>query len=169
MTLAAAFRQAAPSDEPVLWDMLYLAVFIPPGGDPLPRAALSQPELARYVRGWGRPGDLGQIAISVSGDPIGAAWLRVWREGDVGYGYIDPFTPELCMAVRPEWHGRGVGTRLLQDLLRRADRTHERVSLSVSLLNPARRLYERFGFTPVASDAAAMTMVRNRVQGTLAR
>jgi GNAT superfamily N-acetyltransferase len=163
VTLAAAFRKATPSDEPLLWDMLYLAVFIPPGGDPLSRATLSQPELARYVRGWGRPGDLGRIAIAVSGDPIGAAWLRVWCEGDVGYGYIDPLTPELCMAVRPEWRGRGVGTRL-QDLLQHADRTHERVSLSVSLLNPARRLYERIGFTPVATDDAAMTMVRKRIQ-----
>ena len=66
------------------------------------------------------------------------------------------------MAVRPEWRGRGVGTRLLEGLLRRADRTHERVSLSVSLLNPAMRLYRRFGFVPVTNDAVATIMVRNR-------
>jgi ribosomal protein S18 acetylase RimI-like enzyme len=55
----------------------------------------------------------------------------------------------LQVAVRPEFQGQGLGTRLLQEL------AHEfrvsslpRIALGVTASNPARRLYERLGFEP---------------------
>ena len=62
------------------------------------------------------------MAVDVNRGPVGSAWLRLWSADEAGYSYVDPATPELCMAVCPEWRGRGVGTRLLEDLLQRADR-----------------------------------------------
>ena len=156
------FRLAEPCDEPVLRDMLYFAVFVPPGSPRPDYSIVAHPAVARYVSGWGRRGDDGIIAIASNGDPIGAAWLRLWSEHDHGYGFIDAFTPELCVAVRPEFRGIGFGTELLRRLLQRADESHDSVSLSVSLQNPAVRLYERLGFVSVAVAGASKTMRRTR-------
>ena len=156
------FRGAESGDEPLLRDMLYLAVFVPPGSRALDESVVSTPELARYVSGWGRRGDDGVIALGRNGDAIGAAWLRLWSDDDHGYGFIDASTPEVSVAVRPEVRGCGIGTQLLQRLLRRADDLHAGVSLSVSIQNPAIRLYERLGFLPVTVGGTSITMRRSR-------
>ena len=67
------FRNAEPKDEAVLGDILYLAVFVAPGHAPSDRSIVAQPELARYVNSWGRPGDDGIIVLAADGYPIGAA------------------------------------------------------------------------------------------------
>ena len=159
-----AFRIAAASDADVLVEMLYLAVFVGPGTAPPPRSIVAQPELARYVGGWGRPGDDGVIAALPTGDPIGAAWLRLWSTDDQGYGFVDVQTPELSMAVRSEFRGQGIGTLLLRRILDRADCIHESVSLSVSLQNPAVHLYEKFGFVKLFGDGTSTTMRRMRAR-----
>jgi GNAT superfamily N-acetyltransferase len=157
-----AYRPAARSDEPALWRMLYLAIFVPPG-EPSPEpAVVERPEVARYVRGWGRAHDEGVVAVH-EGDIVGAAWLRLWSDDDRGYGYLDGSTPELSMAVAPEWRGRGVGTRLLHELLARADVSYPATSLSVSVRNPVLRLYRRVGFEIVMTEGDAVTMRRSRV------
>jgi ribosomal protein S18 acetylase RimI-like enzyme len=161
------FRDAEASDEPLLREMVYLAVYVPPGHDPPPRAILDLPEVARYARGWGRDGDLGIVAVDIAtSEGIGAAWLRLWSDQERGYGFTDLATPELTIALLPEFRGRGIGTQLLQHLLARADERYPRVCLSVTLGNPAARLYERLGFrflrTPLPPRATAMTMVRTR-------
>ena len=155
-------RVAVAADECVLLEMLYHAVFVAPGTAPPERSIVAQPEMARYVRGWGRPGDDGVIAALPTGDSIGAAWVRLWSEDEQGYGFVDLHTPELSMAVRPEFRGQGIGTLLLQRILHRADHIHESVSLSVSVQNPAVRLYERFGFVKLFNDGTSMTMRRMR-------
>jgi ribosomal protein S18 acetylase RimI-like enzyme len=156
-------RPAVPADEPFLWDMLYHALFVPPGAAPFPREAVHQPELARYVRGWGREHDHGVVAVEVARQqPLGAAWLRLWHEHDRGYGYVDAATPELSMALLPGYRGQGVGTRLLEELFRVADGRFGAVSLSVSADNPAVRLYRRFGFREVGNGGPSLTMIRSR-------
>ena len=154
------FRIAEPTDEPVLREMLYEAVFVPPGATPPPRSIVMEPELYRYVSDWGRPGDDGIIAVALGGAAIGAAWLRLWPGDDRGYGFIDTRTPELSVAVRPEARAGGIGTELLRRLLQRADASYDRVSLSVSVLNPAVRLYERLGFRSVSVAGTSMIMER---------
>jgi ribosomal protein S18 acetylase RimI-like enzyme len=159
------FRPIVQSDEPFLWEMLYQAVYVSLGSQPLPREAIYQPELARYVEGWGREHDSGIVAIDDRDgkqQPIGAAWLRAWTGLDQGYGFIDAQTPELSMAVLPEYRGRRGGTRLLERLLADADQVYPALSLSVSPNNPAYRLYLRFGFSVVTSDGSSLTMRRIR-------
>ena len=108
---------------------------------------LAQPELAKVLAGWGRPGDLGMIATDGPGERIGAAWMRLWTEADHTQGFVDEQTPELGIGVRREFRRHGVGTALLLAVLGRAREDGvPRVSLSVEIENVARLLYERFGF-----------------------
>lgn len=51
--------------------------------------------------------------------------------------------------IAPEFQGRGLGRRLLAGLLQEADSRAATVDLGVLHGNPARRLYESLGFTPV--------------------
>ena len=139
-------------DQPFIWEALYHALFVPPGAEPLPRALLDAPEIARYAEGWmTRPGDLG-VLVEADGVPVGAAWLRRWSADHHGYGYVDENVPELSMALVPGQRGGGLGTRLLEKLLEDAQKSNSAVSLSVSTDNPALRLYQRFGFDRVGDE-----------------
>jgi GNAT superfamily N-acetyltransferase len=114
---------------------------------------LAEPALARYIAGWPRADDLGMIAVEDG--PIGAAWWRLFTAEDPGYGFVDEATPEISIGVLPEARGRGVGGRLLRALIEQAlARELPGLSLSVEPDNPAKRLYERLGFRPVATTGA---------------
>lgn len=150
-------REANRRDEPFLQEVLYEALFVPPGDPPLPRSVVDHPDLSRYVRGFpGRRGDVGLIAQSSAGDQIGAAWVRQLPSDDPGYGFVDEETPELSVAVVAAWRGLGAGTALLTRLLT----STPRCSLSVDDRNRAVSLYERFGFEVVSSREHSLTMLR---------
>ena len=156
-----SIRRLTPSDQPFLREMLYQSLFVPEGGEPFPRAVLSQPALSKYVEGWGRAGDLGFVAVDEgSGEPVGAVWLRLLVGAERGYGYLDDETPELGMAVLPGYRGRGIGSALLDRLLESAGAGYRKVCLSVSPDNPALRLYERAGFEQAGGDGSSVTMVK---------
>jgi ribosomal protein S18 acetylase RimI-like enzyme len=160
-TVSHSVRQLSPSDQQFLWEMLYQSLHVPEGNSPFPRDVIDQPEIAKYVRSWGRAGDIGFVAVDVgSGELIGAAWLRLLTGDERGYGYVDDETPELGMAVLPAYRGRGVGSDLLTRLLESAGAVYRSVSLSVSVGNPAVRLYERAGFARVHEDGTSLTMVK---------
>ena len=155
--MTPSIRPLTPDDEPFLWEMLFQAIHVPDGHPPLSRDVLNLPELARYVQGWGRDGDCGFLAAV--GEPVGAVWLRVLVGEDRGFGYVADDTPELSIALLPEFRGRGIGTQLLSRLF--ASPCGETpVSLSVSTDNPAVRLYRRFGFEGVGESGDSLTMVR---------
>lgn len=150
-------RRAQPEDQPFLLHMLFYAAHADAIPGTQPDELLSNPNLASYVVGFGREGDLGVIA-ELAGRPAGAAWVRLLAGDNRGYGWVDDATPELAIAVAPSHVDRGLGTRLMRELLARAHTRYPGISLSVRKENPARRLYLRFGFTPVRE-------VTNRVGG----
>jgi GNAT superfamily N-acetyltransferase len=116
--------------------------------------------LARYVDGWGRPGDLAVIAAE-GPNPVGAAWCRRFTAAAPGYGFVDEQTPELTIAVVPSRRRHGVGQELVDALLARAhDAGVPALSLSVQKGSPAVAFYERNGFAAVADHGDALTMVR---------
>jgi ribosomal protein S18 acetylase RimI-like enzyme len=53
------------------------------------------------------------------------------------------------IGITPAYQGRGIGTRLIQDLLEEARARGMSVELQVLKVNPARALYERLGFVVV--------------------
>ncbi len=143
-------RPAVSSDQRFLFEMMYQALFIEEGQKPFPPEVVYRPEIARYIKDWGRAGDLGFIAEDArSNEPIGAVWSRLSSANDQGFAYINDETPELGIALRPEYRGQGIGTALLEHLLQAARNLYPAISLSVSPNNPAMRLYERLGFVTV--------------------
>jgi len=142
--------------------MLFVAAFWRPNETPpwTFEAAMLQPEINCYVEGWGRQGDTGFIAVDRQLHPIGAAWLRLFRRTAPGYGFVDASIPEVTIAVKPNWRGKGVGSTLLDNLMEAAFRLgFTDVSLSVSEDNPAVRLYERKGFRRLEQVGGSWTML----------
>ena len=137
-------RPLEAADQSDLWDWLHLALWDPPPAPLRPREVLLKPEVSIYAEGWGRKGDVG--VVGVDDEPVGACWMRLIR-GGAGLGYVDDETPQLGIAIRPEFRGRGFGRRLMLAALEAA-RAHgyRRVSLTVHPLNPAIALYESCGF-----------------------
>lgn len=147
-------RPATQDDEAFLVSMLAYASGWR-DGKPAPAAeALA----SRYARGFGRAGDLGVVAES-DGERAGAAWCRLLRDGDRGYGPVADDVPELALAVLPEQRGVGLGTMLVDALLDAVARSGFRaVSLSVQPDNPAVRIYERAGFERCGTVQGSWTM-----------
>ena len=142
------FTPLSASDEPFLWEMLYLALYVPPGKPLFPRDILQDPDIACYVQGWGRTGDWGLLAWD--GDtPVGAVWLRQWNGDEKGYGYVSPAIPELSIALLPDYRNKGLGSRMIKMVISMAKDHFPGLSLSVVESSPARLLYECLGFRKV--------------------
>ena len=146
-------RTATSDDLDLVKRTLYLALSWDPD-DPIPPfdQVVDHPEIAIYHKGWRREGDSGFVT-EVDGEFAGMAYYRLFTAGQHGQGYLDAETPELAIAVEPEMRGQGLGGRLLEALANEARRNGmPRISLSVSIGNPARRLYERNGYVAASAD-----------------
>ena len=64
----------------------------------------------------------------------------------------------MDIALLPEYRGRGIGTRLLEQILEEAAGGHKKVSIHVEVFNRASRLYGRLGFQKVASNGIYQLM-----------
>ena len=117
--------------------------------------------VALYVKGWGRRGDTALIALD-DGFPVGAAWYRLFRRDQPGYGFVDEETPELAIAVVPSRRGRGLGEALLEALCERARAEgHHALSLSVEGDNGVLvSYYEKHGFVRVREDGGESVTMR---------
>ncbi len=101
-------RPVHPEDVPFLRQMIYEGAFheaaYPPGQRPSFEEALADPRAARFVEGWGRPGDFGVVAVE-DGHPVGAAWCRLLRRPRMGDRRRDGL-------ARVWWTGRDLATEI---------------------------------------------------------
>jgi ribosomal protein S18 acetylase RimI-like enzyme len=63
------------------------------------------------------------------------------------------------IALLPEHRGKGIGTRLLRDVIAQG----KRVTIHVERMNPALRLYERLGFE-VAEDKGVYLFLERQLK-----
>ena len=84
-----------------------------------------------------------------NGQPIGRLFVD---ESDEEFTLVD-------VALLAEHRNSGLGTYLIQRLLRRATNKGKRVRLHVLKSNPAQRLYERLGFSRVSEDGMYCEML----------
>ncbi len=137
-------RALTNDDESGLWTMLMYAAH-----ESSLEIVRQNADLDLYVKDWGRTGDWGFVAIEGE-ECIGAAWLRLFTPEEHGYGYIQTDTPELAFAVSPAYRGKGIGTKLLMQVIESAPSIYPAISLSVRSNNPVLNLYQRVGFVKVA-------------------
>jgi ribosomal protein S18 acetylase RimI-like enzyme len=81
----------------------------------------------------------------------------------IGRRYLDRRSAEwnlVDITLLPAHRGRGIGTRLMRDLLADADRAGVRVTIYVESFNRARRLYERLGFQAIGETGVYSLMAR---------
>ena len=141
------FRVANRDDEEFLWEMLFHAASMHEDAVSDYQAAKENAFLRPYVESWGHDGDYGILAVdSISGLPIGAAWLRLLEGEEHRYAGVSADVPELAVAIKPEFQAKGIGTQLIKALLRGAQNSYKQIVLSVREQNPAYRLYQRHGF-----------------------
>lgn len=154
-------RDLTEDDLEFLGEMLYAALAWRPDVE-LPPAewVLAHPQVVVFHAGWGRDGDTALVAHE-DGRRQGIVWYRFFTDAEHGEGYVDEQTPELAIAVVDGSRGRGIGRQLLVAAHERARRDGiSRISLSVDPDNPARRLYERVGYEPVADNGLMILDLR---------
>jgi ribosomal protein S18 acetylase RimI-like enzyme len=156
----ANIRAGNVNDLEFLDELLFEAFFWDPAIERPSRSAFCRhSEFMKLLADWGRQGDQAMIAEE-EGVRMGAAWYRLWREEVHSYGFVDAATPEIAMAVKAEFRGKGVGRLLLEALILQARQDGFRaVSLSVDPQNPARRLYESAGFRRVGQSGTSLTLM----------
>ncbi len=86
--------------------------------------------------------------VQLDGDAIGRLYLD-WRAGELRI---------MDIALLPEWRGRRIGRRLMEDALAAATERGAFVSLHVERDNPARQLYQRLGFRDIEEVSFYMLM-----------
>lgn len=83
---------------------------------------------------------------------------------DVGRLYLDDRDEEIRIvdiALLPPFRGLGLGTRLLNQVMTRADSERKLVRIHVEKNNPALTLYQRLGFTEVADKGVYLLMEKS--------
>lgn len=92
----------------------------------------------------------------------------VLRNGDaVGRLYVHRRPDEIRIvdiALLPEHRNAGIGTSLLEDLLREGAAAQKPVRIHVEKFNPALRLYERLGFSVMEDRGVYWLMEWNATQ-----
>ncbi len=149
-------RALRPEETALLKDFLYEAIFVPEGVEPPARSIVERPELCVYTDGFGsREGDNCLVA-EADGKPVGAVWTRIMDD----YGHVNDETPSFAIALYRDYRGRGVGTRLMREMLEllRAQ-GYGQASLAVQKANYAVRLYEQVGFRTVRETGEEYIMV----------
>lgn len=118
---------------------------------------MESPELKLYFEDFGlHPADHARVA-AVGEEVIGLIWCRRMHD----FGYVDGQTPSLALSLREEYRGKGIGTRLLENMLQLLrGKGYAQVSLSVQKTNPAFRLYKRLGFEKLRETDEEYILVR---------
>jgi ribosomal protein S18 acetylase RimI-like enzyme len=149
---ALSLRPATPADRDFLF-RLYAStreeeLAMVPWPSAAKEAFLRQQFEARTRDYESRFADGDNAIVLRDGTPVGQLWVQRGPE----------LLRMLDVALLPEHRGAGLGTTLLRDLVAEARTRSVPVRLFVLVNNPARRLYERLGFSPVGAAGVYQEM-----------
>lgn len=122
------FRKATKSDIDFLSHILISAATA--SGVRIQIADLSShPDTFQYVEGFPKGDDIGVVAETQEGIPVGAAWVRLLPMD--AHAINEPL-PELTMGVVPQYQRMGIGKQLMEELYKAAlDMGIPKISLGV--------------------------------------
>jgi len=156
-------RKIKKDDEELIWKIVYVTADMEKTGETIEKAKKSA-DRRRYVCNWGGPYDYGIIAETSVPEKklVGAAWMRLLKFENKGAGYIDDQTPELSIGLFKEYRNRGIGKKMMMNLIDDVRGKVDKICLSVRDYNaPAISLYETLGFeiygTPFKNRVGTMS------------
>ena len=136
-------RKLCTEEAGLLKDFLYEAIFIPEGVEPPPRDIVERPELRVYYEYFGRGAADHCLVAEADGHVLGAVWTRIMKD----YGHVDDETPSFAISLIPEYRGKGIGTRLMLNMLKLLkEQGFKQASLAVQKENYAVQMYKNVGF-----------------------
>jgi ribosomal protein S18 acetylase RimI-like enzyme len=91
---------------------------------------------------------LEKIKNLIENEPAGRLYVARWQRE---IRIVD-------IALLPAFRGRGIGSRLITELLEEGSRKGKNVSIHVETFNPAFRLYQRLGFEVVEDKGVYLLM-----------
>lgn len=148
-------RKLDISEASLLKEFTYMAIYVPHGVKMPPKSIVEQPALKIYYQDFGT--EKGDICLVAESDNkiVGAVWTRIVND----FAHIDDDTPSLAIAVAKECRGKGIGTRLLNEMFAvLKDASFLSVSLSVQKENFAVNMYHRVGFEVVKDNGGELVM-----------
>ena len=149
-------RTLREKEKEQLKDFLYEAIFIPEGLEAPDRDIIEKPELKIYYEDFGKDTADHCLVAEDEGKVIGAVWTRIMND----YGHIDDETPSFAISLYREYRGRGIGTKLMQEMLNLLkEKGYKRASLAVQKANYAVRMYKKVGFEIVDENEEEYIMV----------
>lgn len=149
-------REISEKEYGLLEDFLYEVIFVPEGMPAPPRSIIAQPELQVYLTDFGKEKDDIGLAADVDGKIAGAVWVRIMND----YGHIDDTTPSFAISLYKEYRGAGIGTALMEEMLRiLKQRGYRQASLAVQKANYAVRMYRKVGFQTIDENEEEYIMV----------
>ena len=149
-------RALREKEKELLKDFLYEAIFIPEGVEAPDRDIIEKPELRIYYEDFGKDTADHCLVAEDEGKVIGAVWTRIMND----YGHIDDETPSFAISLYREYRGRGIGTKLMQEMLNLLkEKGYKRASLAVQKANYAVRMYKKVGFKTVDENEEEYIMV----------
>ena len=153
-------RKLNKREASLLKEFTYLAIYVPQGAKMPPQNIVELPELRVYYQDFGmKKGDICLVA-EAENKIVGAVWTRIVND----FAHIDDSTPSLAIALKKESRGKGIGTRLLNEMLAvLTDSGFLSVSLSVQKENFAVRMYHKAGFAVVRDNGGELVM-RKKLQ-----
>lgn len=140
-----------------LREFLYEAIFVPQGVEPPVKEIVDIPELKLYIEDFGEKKDDLCLVAECNGKIVGAIWTRIMND----YGHTDEYTPSLAISLYREYRNRGIGTRLIKEMINLLKiRMYRRVSLSVQKANPVVGIYKGQGFCIIKETDEGYVMVK---------
>ncbi|OQY45552.1 MAG: GNAT family N-acetyltransferase [Candidatus Parabeggiatoa sp. nov. 2] len=151
--MSTTLRPVCPEDEPFLYKVysnVRLAELARVDWTPAEKEAFIQTQFSYRKQGYANQFPQADNSIILS-----------YNE-PVGYMIIDRTEDEICVvdiALLPEHRNQGIGTFLMQEIVKEAEQVKKPVRLSVEKDNPgAFRLYERLGFSVTGEDDIRLKM-----------
>lgn len=95
------------------------------------------------------------LIVLLESRPIGRLYIARWPEE---IRIVD-------LALLPEYRNKGIGTRLLSDVLEEAAAVGKPVRIHVEGFNPALSLYRRLGFVQIGEHGVYLLMERSAAAG----
>ena len=107
-------RKLDVSEAYLLKEFTYLAIYVPQGAKTPPKSIVELPELKIYYQDFGSK--KGGICLVTETDNkiVGAVWTRIVND----FAHIDDNTPSLAIAVLKASRSKGIGNRLLAEMLK---------------------------------------------------